>query len=66
MIFFFFFFLVVLNFTHVFAEVQPAEFLSQEDVLGVSGLLLLRLTRFYFSFETTEKLSMLHQKKDVV
>lgn len=59
-------FLVVLNLTHVFTEVWLAEFISQEDVLGVSGLPPLRLTRFYFSFETTEKLSMLHPKKDVV
>lgn len=54
--------LVVLDPTHVFT----AEFISQEDVLDVSGLPPLRLTQFYFSFETTEKLSMLHPKKDVV
>lgn len=56
-------FLVALDPTHVFTEVWPAEFISQEDVLGVSGLPPLRLTQFYVSFETTEKLSMLHPKK---
>lgn len=36
-------FLVVLNLIHVFTEVWPAEFITQEDVLGVSGLPLLSL-----------------------
>lgn len=35
----------------------------QEEMLGICWLTLLRLTWFHFSFETTEKLSVLHPKK---
>lgn len=57
--------LVVLDPACVFTEVWPDEFMSQEDVLDVSGLPPLRPTQFYFSFENTEKLSILYPKKDV-